>query len=586
MSDHHLSGDALEERHRKLTSTAPRFRNAVSKQFSCGQFTLLLIILFASSCSTPTPDRFTLISKWDRFERTFQSRRAYRNPFQEVTLRVVFTAPSGRSRLIYGFWDGGPIWKVRFAPNEVGKWFYSTSCSDAKNGSLNNQSGAFVCTAPVGRNRFDQHGPVQVSRDRHYLEHEDGTPFFWLGDTAWNGALLSTPDEWELYLRERQRQKFTVVQWVASQWRASPTGDREGRAAFTGQDRIAINPEFFQKLDAKADAANRAGLLNAPVLLWAIGGGSHPEINPGYALQEDQAILLARYMVARWGANNVIWILPGDGDYRGVRAERWKRIGQAVFGEEPHAPVVLHPGGMQWVLNEFRDQKWLDIQGYQSGHGDDDRTLRWIFAGPPATDWKKEPARPFINLEPPYENHIAYQSQTRIAPLTVRRAIYWSLLSAPPVGVTYGGHGVWGWDDGTKPPTDHPRTGVPLPWQQALHMPAGEQMAHVAEFFTAIDFWRLRPAPEVLATQPDKDAARRHIAAARSEAGDLLVVYVPEDRAVDIYQKSLPPNFLASWFNPRTGEKAPVVAVVNEQSIQFATPDAGDWLLFVKSSKK
>ena len=107
-------------------------------------------------------------------------------------------------------------------------------------------------------------------------------------------------------------------------------------------------------------------------------------------------------------------------------------------------------------------------------------------------------------------------------------------------------------------------------------MPGAEEVAYLADFFTAFDFWRLRPAPEVLASQPDKEAARRHIAAARSEAGDLLVVYVPEDRTVEILQKSLPPNFRASWFNPRTGEKPSVVAVVNDQAIQFATPDAGD----------
>ena len=110
-------------------------------------------------------------------------------------------------------------------------------------------------------------------------------------------------------------------------------------------------------------------------------------------------------------------------------------------------------------------------------------------------------------------------------------------------------------------------------------------MAHLMSFFTSMDYWRLRPAPDVLASQPDKEAARRHIAAARSEGGDLLVVYVPEDRTVEIFQKSLPPNFRASWFSPRTGEKASVVAVVNDQAIQFATPDEGDWLLLVKSSE-
>ncbi|MEK7676103.1 MAG: DUF4038 domain-containing protein [Verrucomicrobiota bacterium] len=545
----------------------------------------LLLILLGGSCSTTPLARLTLVSRWDRFERTFESQVAYANPLQDAELRVVFTSPAGDSHRVYGFWDEGRAWRVRFAPNEFGKWIYSTSCSDTKNGGLHNQSGSFICTAPTGRTRFDLHGPVQLSRDRRYLAHEDGTPFFWLGDTAWNGALLSTDEEWDFYLRERARQKFTAVQWVTTQWRASPAGDRERQPAFTGQGRIRINPRFFQRLDAKVEALNRAGLLSAPVLLWAIGGGSNPRINPGFSLPEDQAIKLARYMVARWGANDVLWILAGDGDYRGEKADRWKRIGRAVFGDGPRAPVVLHPGGMHWVLGEFREEPWLDIQGYQSGHGDDDRTLQWIFSGPPATDWMKEPARPFINLEPPYENHIAYQSKTRISDFTTRRAVYWSLLVAPTAGVTYGGHGIWGWDDGTKAPTDHPGTGIPLPWPRALVMPGAEQMTHLANLLTGIDFWRLRPAPEILATQPGHESPKRYTAAARSEAGDLVVIYVPEDRTVDLLQKALPQNFTASWFNPRTGQRAPVVAVVNDKSIQFATPTEGDWVLVLETKK-
>ena len=49
----------------------------------------------------------------------------------------------------------------------------------------------------------------------------------------------------------------------------------------------------------------------------------------------------------------------------------------------------------------------MTIHGYQSGHGDDDKTLRWMTEGPPAREWSIEPIRPFINLEPPYEFHVA-----------------------------------------------------------------------------------------------------------------------------------------------------------------------------------
>ncbi|MCF7764157.1 MAG: DUF4038 domain-containing protein [Verrucomicrobia bacterium] len=547
----------------------------------------LLTLFLAGGCATvpDRPEQLTLVPKWGRLELDFRSSTSYENPIQDTELRVVFTAPSGRSRLIYGFWDGDRTWKVRFAPNEVGKWHYSTSCFDTANEGLNNHSGTFLCTAASGKTVFERHGPIRVARDRRHFEHEDGTPFFWLADTAWNGPLMSTPADWNYYLNRRKLQRFTAVQWVTTQWRAAPEGDHLGELAFTGQDRIAVNPEFFQRLDEKLDAMNQADLLGVPVLLWAIGGGSIPQVNPGYALQEEQAVRLARYMVARWGSNAVAWFLAGDGDYRGVKAERWKRIGQAVFGDEPHAPVTMHPGGMQWIQGEFTDANWLDFLGYQSGHGDDARTLTWMNSGPPASGWNLDPIRPFINLEPPYENHVAYQSKTPISAHTVRRAVYWSLLNSPTAGVSYGGHGVWGWDDGTTPPTDHQNSGIPLPWKQALEMPGAAQMTHVSSFFKAIDFWRLRPAPEVLGAQPGKQDPKRHIAAARSKEGDLLVVYVPEDRELSIVSRSLPKNFSASWYNPRTGQPEQVSAVVNQRAIQFTTPSEGDWLLLVTSPR-
>jgi hypothetical protein len=520
-----------------------------------------------------------IVSKWDRFERQLESAVAYPNPLQEVSLQATFVSPSGEARVVNGFWNGKREWDIRFMPDEVGNWTYTTACSDAGNAGLHKIEGSFICSVSARSNAFSVHGPLRLAPNRHYLIHQDATPFFWMGDTAWNGALLSTPEEWEFYLATRAQQQFNVVQWVTTQWRAAPEGDLLKESAYTGHDCIQVNPQFFQRLDAKVDAVNRAGLLNAPVLLWAIDGGTNPDINPGRSLPEDQAILLARYMVARWGANHVVWILAGDGDYRKDKAERWRRIGRAVFGNVSHALVTMHPGGQQWILNEFANEDWYGLCGYQSGHGDNDATLNWMIHGPPAVDWKRDPARPFINLEPPYENHLGYQSRKPISPLTVRRAIYWSLLNAPPAGVTYGGHGVWGWDDGTKPPVDHPNTGVPLPWKTALNLPAAGQMKIVAEVFSGIDFGRLRPAPELIAVQPGRTAPRQFIAAAKSEVGDTALIYLPETRSVELRLPALPPQAVGCWINPRTGARLPAAGAINGNNLQLATPGDGDWLL-------
>ena len=64
---------------------------------------------------------------------------------------------------------------------------------------------------------------------------------------------------------------------------------------------------------------------------------------------------------------------------------------------------------MNWPWESWRDEKWLTVLGYQSGHGSDNNSLKWIHSGPVSQNWAKKPARPIINLEPPYENHFGYQ---------------------------------------------------------------------------------------------------------------------------------------------------------------------------------
>jgi hypothetical protein len=525
----------------------------------------------------------TRVPRRSRFEAAFVSATEYAHPLHDTTLSVIFTSPSGHQHTIDGFWDGGTSWRARFKPDQLGQWTWTTACSDTANSGLHQQSGAFVCFDLIGETRFDQHGPLRVSANRRFLEHADGTPFLWLADTAWSGPLRSTAKDWAHYLRERVRQAFSVVQWVATQYLAAPDGDLDGQLPYTGHTQIAVNPAFYQRLDRRLDALNQAGLLGAPVLLWAAewSNASVNGNNPGLVLPEDQAILLARYMVARWGAHDVVWILNGDGDYRGPKAARWHRIGQAVFDTRPHAPVVLHPKGMNIPTEEFRDQAWLDITGYQSGHGDDEETQLWLVAGPPAQDWKLDPPRPSINLEPPYENHIAYQSQQRISSFTVRRALYWSLLVGPTAGVTYGGHGVWGWDDGSAPPVAHPNTGVPLPWREALVMPAAEQLHVLAELFGSVEWWRLRPAPELMLVQPGQSQPSRTVLAARADAGDLALIYTPEAGTLKLNIADLRPELVACWVNPSTGERFDTVYTGTADHAQFTTPAEGDWVLLI-----
>lgn len=524
------------------------------------------------------PDRDA--PRWGRFEQAFISRYRYENALQDVELAVTFVSPSGQESTVDAFWDGGYTWRVRFMPDEQGLWRYHTLCSDAGNNGLHNLEGAFWCSEPDCSTPFGRHGRLRLSDSRRYIVHDDGTPFFWLGDTCWAGPMQASDKEWDDYMRVRVRQHFNTVQFMATPSLASPSGDRDGEMGFNGTERIAVNAAFFQRIDRRIDAMNRAGLLSVPALLWA-AHWSTPEVNahnPGLWLPEDQCVRLARYMVARWGAHHVVWILPGDAIYAGDRALRWQRIGRAVFGSARHALVTLHPGGQHWYGDAFRDEEWLSVIGYQGGHSSAVDWLAWDVSGDPATDWKATPTRPIINLEPCYEYHVDQGDLTRrLSPFDVRRAVYWSLLVSPTAGVTYGGHGVWGWDDGVRPPIHHPTTGVPLPWRQALEMPGAYQMAHVAELFESLEWWRLLPAPEMVLDQPGQEAVGRTVVAARSQQGDLAVVYVPSEPQVHVVLAGVEPGLHAFWFDPRTGRRKSTVG----QNGVFETPDATEDYLLV-----
>jgi hypothetical protein len=521
--------------------------------------------------------------RWGRWEGQFESAGDHADAPESVELQVEMTSPSGVRRVLRAFWDGGRIWRVRCCPDETGTWTYVTRCAGVADDGLHNQAGSFTCVPYDGTNPLYRHGAIGLAQSRRHLAHADGTPFFYLADTAWNGPLMSTADEWELYLGDRAAKRFTTVQYATTQWRTA-TGDAAGHPAYTGTEHIRIDPAFFQRFDARVDAINAHGQLAAPLMLHA---GRDTPLNPGLSLPEDQAIALARYMVARYGAHHVVWNLVAEADFQGENTEKWRRIGRAVYGAEPHAPVMIHPHSMRLMLDEFGDEGWLDIVGYQSGHYDDERALRWITTGPPSTDGRREPTRPVINLEPPYEGYLAYRShgeREKVAEAVMRRAVYWSLLVSPPAGVTYGAHGVWGWDDGSGPPMGHPDVGTPLPWREALGLPGSTSMQHLAELMAALPWWRLRPAPELLARQPGDEDVRAYVVATRTEDGSLALVYTPREGSITLRLGDLAQPVRGTWFDPRTGARQAIGTVTpgSDGDVVVDTPGAGDWVLLLE----
>ena len=57
-----------------------------------------------------------------------------------------------------------------------------------------------------------ENGKLMVSENHRYLQHENGTPFFWLGDTGWLLPERLNREESDYYLNECNKRGYNVVQ--------------------------------------------------------------------------------------------------------------------------------------------------------------------------------------------------------------------------------------------------------------------------------------------------------------------------------------------------------------------------------------
>ena len=181
----------------------------------------LLIFFAALVVSLPAG----AVDLWARWQGTFQSAHP---AAAETQLLVDLVAPSGATVRTTGFWDGGNTWRVRFMPTETGRWRYFTHSVPVVEG-LDKKSGEFTSERSTSANRFLQHGPLQVSANGRFLEHRDGTPFLWVGDTAGMAPFSARAKDWESYLTDRERQAIRRRAFQCrrtAQWRC---GRRERR---------------------------------------------------------------------------------------------------------------------------------------------------------------------------------------------------------------------------------------------------------------------------------------------------------------------------------------------------------------------
>jgi len=127
------------------------------------------------------------IGRYDIYELTMTEGGAYTNPWEDVVITTVFTAPSGATFTICGFYYDTNTWKLRFAPNETGTWNWNLTF-DNGSGQFTT-SGSMECTASSNTGFLRVH----PQNPRQFITEGDGKVFHPNGYNATYGKAAVIP---------------------------------------------------------------------------------------------------------------------------------------------------------------------------------------------------------------------------------------------------------------------------------------------------------------------------------------------------------------------------------------------------------
>lgn len=521
----------------------------------------------------------------ERLEISFISSKRYANPQTELILWIEFTHESGYKERIRGFWDGELSWKVRFKPHLEGAWEWRSECSDSDNAPLHRQSNRFMVVPNISKRPLNQR--VKISTDQRTFTYQDGSPFFWLGDTAWEISWKSTKEQALAYLDDRQKKGFTVLQIVV---KSHQFFNRDGVVNQNGQPYLIdgsldqLNPRYFDYLDLMVEEANKRGMIVALVPMWAAMMELHH--NPKYlerTFSSAQSIQVAQYIGARYAGDDVFWIVAGDNDYSSKASkEHWTAFAQALDQASGGWHLMTtHPRGFAASFDYYdATATWLDFHMYQSSHlAGGDYTWQAARKGR-----QLRPVKPVLNGEPNYEDiyHNLWEpgdtvrvNSFRIQPVHVRQAAWESLFSGANAGITYGGNGVWQWHTPQHPGTHAPRKFVDDAWK----MPGSEHMRQVKSIAYDLEWYSWEPIPNWVVAKDSPEV----IPAVVGNKG--FIAYVPvQTKNLEVDLKAISGTLYFQWINPTTGQRSKLSRIARNKkpTYVFSSPELKeDWLLHV-----
>jgi len=560
----------------------------------------LLITLEVASQST--------IHTWEMQEITLEAENSYENPYVEVILWIDLSGPEF-SKKVYGFWDGGNTFKVRFVATQPGSWTWE-SFSNTNDPGLSQKQGPVTAsdwTEAEKQENPTRRGFLRPTANQHALIHADSTPFFALGDTwfsmgsdrfKWYDDMLRRPLGPEAgfkdYVHYRKDQGFNWINVIAaypnwktddkpyhlkvddeegtllrSAWEEFGTNsaknmDNEGGRPFVFPGKVPgfedyfpdmdrINPDYFKYIDRKIAYLNEHGFIpfleasrRDASLLW----------QKYHAWPESYSRYL-QYFYARYQAYNTVLgpvhldIISGTvspQDYTDAIELVEEKYGPLPFGN------LLSANANPSTFENWGDSSWITL--HQIGNKREHNNY-WYLTEIYYSDYPK----PALNAEPYYAGYkdnrasvgVKYtrgaEGGTDRDSEIVHSTMYGSVLSGGWAGYVYGAEGIWGGDIEPTAPT---KMWDAFKWKSAA------QVKYLKDFVMSIGnrYQELEPMADLVS--PNKTHATLAYDGwaycARTPDKNIFLAYFEKDcPQSEIRGTHLNGVYTAEWFNPRNG---------------------------------
>jgi hypothetical protein len=414
---------------------------------------------------------------------------------------------------------------------------------------------------------------LKISDNKRFLVYDDGRPFFWLADTAWELFHRLNRADAELYLRDRAKKKFTVIQAVVlAEFDGLHEPNANGDTPLFDDDPTKPNEKYFEHVDYIVSLAGALGLHIGMLPTWGDKWNQRWGVGP-LIFNPENAHAYGKWLATRYKDAPIVWILGGD---RSVESQTQRAVIENMAmglreGDGGAHLIAFHPIGSQSSAQDFHHAEWLDFNMWQSGHTRN--RDNWLCI---SSDYSRIPVKPCLDAENGYEDHPSAFDIANgfLDDYDVRRGTYWALF-AGAFGHTYGCHPIWQfWAHGRTPITFCRRT-----WHEAMQLPGAHQMQHARALIESRPF--LTRIPDQALIVSDQGKGPYHIRATRDQSGSYAFIYFPTLRSATINLEILSGSTLVvHWYDPRTGNAHRIGEIERSGAKEFTPPAPWpDWVL-------